>query len=264
MHAPLVVLDLIGSDADKLLQNQLTCDIHEVTDEQARFTSICDLKGRVISTLLVARIKPDHLALIVPKSLQGVLEQHLDKYLRFSRSKLTASKYQVTSRAQRIGNAFSVVHSDSGVVIQHPSEKICWVLSEDQPTLPDEFIEHDIQAGLVWLTPSTSESFLPQVLGLEHHGGISYNKGCYLGQEVIARVHFLGKPKQKLAIVHFGDIIPEQTVSLKDEGGKSHGSLTIVNQHQALAIISTSAPTKLFVDGTNIEAAWSFINEPKL
>lgn len=262
MHAPLVVLDLIGSDADKLLQNQLTCDINEVTAEQARFTSICDLKGRALTTLLVVRIKPDQLALIVPQSLQSLLEQHLDKYLRFSRSKLTTSEYQLGSKAERIGEAFSVAHSDTEVVIQHPSEQMCWRLSKDQPTQPDELIEHDILAGLVWLTPSTSELFLPQVLGLEHHGGISYNKGCYLGQEVIARVHFLGKPKQKLALVNLSETIPETTASLNDESGKSHGSVAVIFKKQALAIISTSAPAKLLANGTNIEAAWSFINEP--
>ncbi len=107
----------------------------------------------------------------------------------------------------------------------------------------------DIRAGIPWITPATQEAFVPQMVNLDLIGGVSFSKGCYPGQEIVARAHYRGQVKQRTCLVHIEtESAPEPGDKLysADMGEQSSG--TIVNAapspgggHDALAAIQTSS-----------------------
>src|SRR5690606_16448087 len=79
---------------------------------------------------------------------------------------------------------------------------------------------HDIQAGLAWLTGAHYDALLPQMINWEALGGVSFKKGCYTGQEVVARAHFRGQVKKRLVRAQLeGEHLPELGASVNDAGG---------------------------------------------
>jgi tRNA-modifying protein YgfZ len=106
-----------------------------------------------------------------------------------------------------------------------------------------------IQSGVAWITPGTQELFLPQMIGLDAIGGVSFQKGCYPGQEIVARTHYLGEVKRQLYSGHC-DAPAQAADALVEETGQVRGS--IVNAAPApgggsdfLAVVTQDAGTGL-------------------
>lgn len=108
---------------------------------------------------------------------------------------------------------------------------------------------HDIQAGLAWLTPHHRDALLPQMLNWEALGGISFKKGCYTGQEVVARAHFRGQVKKRLVRAQLeGDTLPVLGAAVTDENDKSRGEvvaaeLDAYGQPEILAVLTQKDDT---------------------
>ncbi len=104
---------------------------------------------------------------------------------------------------------------------------------------------HDIQAGLAWLDADQRDSYLPQMINWEALGGISFKKGCYTGQEVVARAHFRGQVKKRLFRAQLeGDSLPAPGASITDANDKPKGEvlaaeLDAYGQAELLAVLST-------------------------
>lgn len=160
-----------GSDAASFLQGQLTCDIARITD-QPSFGAYCDHRGRMIANFMIKK-NVDHFYLILPSSMLDIVEEQLKKFAIFS--KVTISQDE----------------------------------TQDLTT-----IEHNklilIKQGIAFLYPETSLLFTPQMISWEKHGGVSFTKGCYVGQEVVARTQHLGKLKRHM---HHLTIIPNNTTT---------------------------------------------------
>ncbi|MGR8942264.1 MAG: CAF17-like 4Fe-4S cluster assembly/insertion protein YgfZ, partial [Gammaproteobacteria bacterium] len=98
----------------------------------------------------------------------------------------------------------------------------------------------DILDGIPWLTQSTSEEYIPQMLNLDKLGGISFTKGCYTGQEIVARTHYLGKAKRALFLAECGlDAAPEPNAPIQDKNSPEH------NAGQVLTAISRDGLCRL-------------------
>lgn len=102
----------------------------------------------------------------------------------------------------------------------------------------------DIQAGLAWLTPAHQDALLPQMINWEALGGVSFKKGCYTGQEVVARAHFRGQVKKRLSRAQLEEQVPPLGASVLDAEGKSAGEvvaaeLDAYGQAEILAVLST-------------------------
>lgn len=219
----LACIEVSGDDASQFLQGQLTCNINELSDSKASVAAFCNPKGRVISTLLIIKTQSSFL-LILPLSLQ-------DKVIRKLQMYVLRSKVQLTDKSDTyslIGfnnisfqNDFSLPtidfhcsHSDDLIDVKLPSSTtprflcIITALSHVKPLFEgfvrgdcNEWRYQDISSGFPWFDISQSEKHIPQMLNLDQLGGISYNKGCYTGQEIIARTHYLGKTKRHLCLV---------------------------------------------------------------
>ena len=253
------VLILDGKDAHTFLQGYLTCDVALLGPERALLGAFCNLQGRVVADVVLAS------AAGVPwmsihRSLVAPLQASLAKYLQFSRSKLRAGGDELVTLGLLAGFGdatstwpaapFAAIGFRGGVAIRVPGtpprwlamlpfDAACelWARAADENRIADAaaWDLSDVRARWARLGAATSEAFLPQVLGLTELGGVSFEKGCYLGQEVVARAQHLGRLKRRLASAHWhGREAPAAGESLLDERDRAVGTV-IVAAHTATA-----------------------------
>lgn len=183
-----------GPDALDFLQAQLTLDLHQLAAGSLQATAWCNANGRVVIVILIAAI-PDGFLLLVP---QGMVEETLRRIRLFRIGRNVEVDARLVIEPCRPGSDASLrlAHSPQRAVrirVAEPSHESSAGASGDTPiNAPAELLD-DIRHALPWIVSATSNRFLPQMLGLEALGGLSYRKGCYPGQEVIARVHFRGR-----------------------------------------------------------------------
>jgi folate-binding protein YgfZ len=108
------------------------------------------------------------------------------------------------------------------------------------PGHSNAWTEQNISAGIPWLTLETSEQYIPQMLNIDKLGGISFNKGCYTGQEIIARTHYLGKAKRELFLASCNNTakIDSQTQIITNNNGQTVGKiLSLVESKQLIKML---------------------------
>jgi folate-binding protein YgfZ len=170
----------LGADAEKFLQGQVTVNIGRLDPEHYQATAICDLKGRIHFGLWLRRHSAEHLDIVISADLAEELAQHIKKYGAFSKAQLQpqAPIYPAVIAQQA---SFS------------PNPELAIPLETWQALAIDQ--------GQAWISQATSHLFQPQELRLHQRGGVDYDKGCYLGQEIIARLWFKAKPKHWLHLI---------------------------------------------------------------
>lgn len=216
--AHLAVLTVSGKDAGQLLQGQLTCNVNEITETKGSPGALCNPKGRVITTFLLVKTG-DAFLMVLPKELLEPVKKRLQMYVLRSEVTLTDSSNShcligvchpgtetgplfATTQEEVITINLSVAQNRYLVIAEADKAIALWSDHVDnqgfQPGDSDQWRYIDILSGIPWLTTGTSEEFIPQMLNLDLLGGISFNKGCYTGQEIVARTHYLGKAKRSL------------------------------------------------------------------
>ena len=210
------ILKISGPDAATFLQGQLTCNVFELNATHAFFAALCNPKGRAIASFFILK-KADDFLMILPLELLATIQQRLQKYKLRAKVDLSDSSDSLTLIGLSESNTslkprFSVTQEPI-LRLHIDTRQLLIVNTEQTPALWQDFIQKgfhathsdywrylDIVSGLPWLTEKTTEAFIPQMLSLDKLGGISFNKGCYTGQEIIARTHYLGKTKRALFV----------------------------------------------------------------
>jgi len=213
----LAVISITGNDAATFLQGQITCNVHDTSIGQSRLGAICTPKGRTIAVFVLVR-QAEQFLLVVPATQLPSVKNHLQKYLLRAAVSLTDSTDSLCLLGQwssklasppllittPIDNGVSIAFANRELVIAPPDQAMAlWLTLVGQgfkATHPAWWRHADINTGIPWLCPRTAEHYIPQMLDLDRMGGISFNKGCYTGQEVIARTHFLGQAKRALFV----------------------------------------------------------------
>ena len=215
--AHLSVLTVSGADAAHFLQGQITCNINDITETQSSLGALCNPKGRAIATFLLVK-SGDAFLMILPVEQLAQVKKRLQMYVLRSAVSLSDGSDQYSliglndpktqaaplfssSRQDGISVSFSAAHGRYLVIAETDKAMALWSERVGQgyrPQSSDYWRYLDILAGIPWLTAATSEEFIPQMLNLDLLGGISFNKGCYTGQEIVARTHYLGKAKRAL------------------------------------------------------------------
>lgn len=249
----LALLHVAGADAASFLQGQVTCDIRDVTQTTGRFGAMCNAKGRVRSTFVAWRDADDSYWLILPACLRDTIRATLQKYVLRANVQLASGEasYRLYERCRArptthdAAHLFSVQRDDSGWLMHWPSadpqlrRELYFAPAATALTLPDtspsaaDAVLRDLLAGLPWLDAATSEQFIPQMLAVEAWQGISFNKGCYTGQEVVARAHYLGEVKRDLYrfLVEEALTLPSNSEILDAASGETVGH--VVAAHAA-------------------------------
>jgi tRNA-modifying protein YgfZ len=214
----LAVLSVTGNDAAKLLQGQITCNVNDISEAKSSLAAMCNPKGRAIATFLLVK-ESDEFLLILPVELLETVKKRLQMYVLRSDVKITDSSDELCllglCEPELDTQAFSTLIQKGIISISFPgftSRKLLvtdvehatriWTEQVDSQGFrtgsSNEWLYLDIISGIPWVTTATSEEFVPQMLNLDKLGGISFNKGCYTGQEIIARTHYLGKSKREM------------------------------------------------------------------
>ncbi|MFN7753863.1 MAG: YgfZ/GcvT domain-containing protein [Pseudomonadota bacterium] len=223
-------LDLLafsGEDAQTFLQGQLTCDVREATRVRARRGALCTPKGRVLATFRLWA-QDDGYRMALPRSLCEAIGKRLGMYVLRSRVRITPLRDVVRfgvagSRARSaLARALEVSPADLPVrdgvlsrldacVIGLPGER--YLVCSDPARAPllwnalavdllesghSAWAWRSVAAGDADVSPATQDQFVPQMLNLDLSGGIGFAKGCYTGQEIVARTQHLGRLKQRL------------------------------------------------------------------
>ncbi|MBF7686796.1 CAF17-like 4Fe-4S cluster assembly/insertion protein YgfZ [Acinetobacter rathckeae] len=202
----------IGADATKFLQGQVTIHVERLEESFTQYTVICDLKGRIQFGLWLKKISSEHFEITVSSDQATDFEQHIRKYGAFAKITLSA-----------VGEVFPTLKQHSTVFSAEKTDIVAW--------------QHEaITDGQAWITQATAHAFQPQELRLHQRHGIQYDKGCYLGQEVIARLWFKAQPKQWLHLIEGVGTAPEPLTKLAT-GIQVVNSLAVdENTYQALVI----------------------------
>lgn len=217
------VLAVRGSDAAKFLQGQLTCNLNYLSETQASLGARCTQKGRMQSSFRIV-LQGDGVLLAMASELLDAQLADLKKYAVFSKSKLTDesadwARFGLVNADQVLASlglelppeTDSVVRTDTLIAIRvSPGRAELWVPAEHAETVRsqlaavlkeahlNEWLLGQIRAGIGQVMPQTRELFIPQMLNLQAIGGVSFKKGCYTGQEIVARMQYLGKLKRRL------------------------------------------------------------------
>ena len=217
---------LVGADSEKYLQGQVTADVSQLTEHQHLLAAHCDPKGKMWSNLRLFR-RQDGFALIERRSLRDAQLTELKKYAVFSKVTITADDTSVLlgvagfqARAA-LKNLFSELPDAEKQVIsdgptsllwfEHPAERFLLVTDvataervtealrgEAQLNNSQQWLALNIEAGQPVIDAANSGQFIPQATNLQALGGISFKKGCYTGQEMVARAKFRGANKRAL------------------------------------------------------------------
>ncbi|WLH31494.1 CAF17-like 4Fe-4S cluster assembly/insertion protein YgfZ [Pseudomonas canadensis] len=217
------VLAVRGSDAAKFLQGQLTCNLNYLSDTQASLGARCTQKGRMQSSFRIL-LQGDGVLLAMATALLEPQLADLKKYAVFSKSKLTdesaawvrfglvnADPALASLGLELPADTDSVARNDTLIAIRiSPDRAELWVPAEQGDAIRsqlaatleqadlNEWLLGQIRAGIGQVMQQTRELFIPQMLNLQAVGGVSFKKGCYTGQEIVARMQYLGKLKRRL------------------------------------------------------------------
>jgi tRNA-modifying protein YgfZ len=249
-----VLLALEGPDARSFLQGYVTCDVNDLTSANALAGAFTSLQGRVISDLLLFEL--DGLpAFVVHRSLASTLKTGLQKYLNFAK----ASLIDLSDRYVQLGIVAATagplpepappatlpalaaadwhggrVIGEPGtvprlrLVLPFPAARAVWTHYAESGHLRDDgaWLLIDVASGIAHVESATSEAFLPQMLNLDQRGAISFSKGCYLGQEIVARAQHRGQVKRHLQRFRWqGPARPVPGTALTDDAGRTRGTL---------------------------------------
>ena len=205
----LSTLSFSGSDAKEFLQGQMTQDINSISDQSYKMTSILNPKGRIIVTGLIKEFK-GNIFFIISKDLSEDCVQWLSRYILRSDVKISIEKnYIFGLNNENQKQLFKYDENQQQLNISQISmdHSRYILLADDEASLKNKSIESinesewilsDIKRGLPILSKESSEKYIPQMINLDLLEGISFSKGCYTGQEVVARVQHRGKIKQRM------------------------------------------------------------------
>ena len=215
------VLRARGADVVSFLQGQLSNDVALLGAERSLLAGYHNPQGRVIALLRLVQLAPDDLLAILPRELIAVVVQRLGKFVLRAKVKLAddSAAWTVTglmgcappagaAAAALPATVNGVTRIDASLALRVAQEPGRWLLvsplaqplpvSGCSPVGAEVWQRLAIAAGEPQVYAATSEAFVAQMLNLDALGAIAFDKGCYTGQEIIARAHYRGKVKRRL------------------------------------------------------------------
>ena len=223
-----------GTDAEKFLQNQLSNDITKLDDFNIQFNAYCQHQGKMIALFWVMRFENSFL-LSFPIDLLEKIITRLQMFVIMSEVNIE----DVSKRFMQIG-LLNEANSEGYLINERMSLSIVSKNSDRDETMTDEdeWTKACIDYNIPEVSLKTSEKLVPQMLNLDiDEFGVNFSKGCYPGQEVVARLHYLGKAKRRLfsftseSEMHLGDnLYCANSKAAKARGERYKGSGIIVSK----------------------------------
>jgi folate-binding protein YgfZ len=191
LDAQLIVVS--GATAADFLQGYLTCDTLRIDGKSAVPMAICTVKGRVLASGWATGLD-EAVGLIVHRSLTASIVDFLKPYVTFSKCTLAVSD-DLVLKITDMKSGIELLPDLSVAIEPSPAEATPQMYEDVSVDVHDILIAN----AFAFVSSEISERFLPQMLGLDQQGAVDFDKGCYLGQEIVARAKFRGAVKRSLA-----------------------------------------------------------------
>ena len=199
-----VVVTFEGADALTFLQSQLTNDVAALAVGAWQWQGHCSAKGRLQATFALARVGADKYLAVLHKSVAAQIVKRLMMFRM--RAKLSIEQSVLLSAALHFSTDASIGAGETTLDLGHG--RIMMLVNDSNAELADAaFMQRWNRVGIEAMQPevtaATAEMFVPQMLNWDHvqpGGGVSFSKGCYPGQEVVARAHYRGAVKRMLEL----------------------------------------------------------------
>lgn len=216
------VIRAAGEDATKFLQGQLTQDVALLGLSEARLAAFCNAKGRMQASFIVFKRSHDEVLLVCSRDILATTLKRLSMFVLRAKAKLSDASAEfslygvaggaIEEIAGSAGPAWTKVGLDSAdLVFLHPGAgqaRALWCAPAGTPAPQVPLMDLalwqwlEVQSGIAMVTQPIFEAFVPQMLNYESVGGVSFKKGCYPGQEVVARSQFRGTLKRRAYLMH--------------------------------------------------------------
>lgn len=225
------ILRITGDDAETFLQGQLSNDVSVLDGKQSQLSSYCSPKGRILASFRLYR-SGDDFYLLIPADTLAATQKRLRMFVLMSKvtiddvsdelvrmgisgEKANTALKQLSLPTPTAENG--LVSKDSIHILAIPSAQTRYILiapiavapniwNSLKEQLPAKGYNHwnlmDIQQGIPSIVAATVDAFVPQMVNLHAIDGVSFSKGCYPGQEIVARMHYLGKLKRRMYRAH--------------------------------------------------------------
>lgn len=218
-----------GADSVRFLQGQLSNDVEQLTAARSQFSALHNPQGRTIALLRLVQLSPQNqpaqILALLPRELAALAAARLSKFILRSKVSIAEASDAWEVRglvAPLLAPGAALPHplpqdvngqaalSAGGIAVRVPGERPRWLLitpagqpvPQELPQAveagPELWLRQEIEAGLPQIRAATSESFVAQMLNLDVLDAVSFDKGCYTGQEVIARAHWRGRVKRRM------------------------------------------------------------------
>jgi len=226
-----------GPETLQFLQGQVTCDTEKINTEASLVGAICNLKGQVVSDFNLI-LDGDDCLLRTQLGMAEIIIETLNKYAIFSKveliletnfsrvigflgqegknylSKIVGSLPRNTSDRKNFSKTI-VIRLPGEVerfeVWVHKEEAQYWKSIKEENEFNNTWNREDLLQGIFHITPKNTQEYTPQLLNYDITGVIDFSKGCYTGQEIIARMHYRGKAKKRLFLLSTNNVITEDS-----------------------------------------------------
>ena len=243
------LLQVAGEDARAFLHAQLTNDIENLAPGTARYAGWCSAKGRLLATFLVVP-SPGGFLLQLARDLVPTVAKRLSMFVLRSKVKVTdasAKWAQLGLWGTGNGNPLSVSESGGAITVRIGPDRVLLLVPEENfnsykpDTSADEWALEEIRAGRPLIAQATQDQFVPQMVNLELSGGVDFKKGCYPGQEIVARAQYRGAVKRRMVRLRGAALQPGQEIYSDDTPGQASGTVVNSTGDEALAVLQVSA-----------------------
>jgi folate-binding protein YgfZ len=257
------VLDFSGPDAAEFLHNQLSCDVKGLPSDRSTFGTYNTAKGRMLASFLVWRTT-EGFRMVLPRAIAPAVQKRLQMFVLRAKVKIAdrsdADVLIGVSGAAAPGvlarfcgappvNEHDLHACSDGVVVRVPRDRFILAIGSERapelwnglaqalrPVGPDCWHWLDIVNGIAFVTAATQDQLVPQMANMELVGGVNFKKGCYPGQEIVARTQYLGKLKRRMYLAHVEANVPPAP-------GAELFSEDVNGQANGLIVAAAAAPT---------------------
>jgi folate-binding protein YgfZ len=239
----LAALRISGDDAENFLQGQLSCDVKAIPPGGGSLGSYCSPKGRMLASFTLLRA-PDEFVMLLSASLAAAIQKRLSMFVLRAKVKITspgdtlvlmglagpacrnalAASFEGAMPADL--QVFEIAGSRILLLVPLANAAQTWtrLCARFTPVGSGAWQWIDISLGIPLITAATQDQLIPQMANLELIGGVSFKKGCYTGQEIVARTQYLGKVKRRMFRAHLqAEAAPGDVLYSDDLGAQASG-----------------------------------------
>jgi folate-binding protein YgfZ len=268
---PAELLFIAGSDAGAFAQAQFTSDVKSLSVGRWHWSAWLDALGRARHFFALLHAEPSRMVAWLPLGSAEAMRAELARFVMRSRVQLDAQIWVLhalgAEDATPAMEANEVIARQAGFTLRQPATdvRIAWLAPSNNKAFDRDALERwrrdDLAAGLPLLTDALAGEFVPQAIDLERLDAIRFDKGCYPGQEIAARLHFRGGNKRHLRHVHIDGAAPASATAINAADGRVRGHILYAVDRidgkgsDALAVltdVAEDAAAAMSVDGCEV------------